>query len=540
MKKLRSWLSFLTPWGVTLLFIIGVALFTRFYQLGSMPQGMTWDEVALGYIGKMVVTTGRDEHSNLLPVTFQSFGDFKAPLAFYLSGASTTLFGINSWATRLPFTVAGIGSILLIMALCGIITRNRWYALLGGFLLTISPWHLLFSRVGFEAGLSLFFFLLLIVGWSWWHETKKYQALSLLTVVIGSLGFLYSYHAAKIVFPLVILLLMFLDWRRAGSFWKKNWRSWFALIIAIGVLSLPLLFEMILGPGLTRAGQTSFLGKIGPLATLSRMLTNLGRHLSPAFLVQGETTTLRHGFGSLGVLLYTQFALFLLGLTFAFGRLAERMYHRHPGWQRRLAHWLGFESMFLPQVTPSWFWLLLLPITLLPAIIGNEIPHSNRALLAIAPMIVLMVLGVRELQAELKHQTFASIFGTLLLIMVLEFANFWQFYAAEYQVQASEAWMEGYETAVLQAAEFSTDGRRVKFTTEYGEPQMFYAFFNEVPFATFRAERVPEVSFGAIHANDINAFDVVFAAPTERLPIPETGVISRKNGEAAFLIYELE
>jgi len=540
MKKLRSWLSFLSPWGVAFLFIIGVALFTRLYQLGNMPQGMTWDEVALGYIGKMVVTTGRDEHSNLLPVTFQSFGDYKAPLAFYITGASTTLFGITAWATRLPFALAGIGSILLITALCGIITRNRWYALLGGFLLTISPWHLLFSRVGFEAGLSLFFFLLLLVGWSWWHETKKYQALSLFAVVIGSLGFLYSYHAAKIVFPLIILVLLFLDWRRAGQFWKKHWRSWLALLIAVGVLSLPLIFEMILGPGLTRAGQTSFLGQVSLVETISLMLTNLGVHLSPAFLVQGETTTLRHGFGSLGVLLYTQFAFFLLGVTFASGRLAERLYHRHPGWHKRLAHWLGFESMFLPQVTPSWFWLILLPITLLPAIIGNEIPHANRALLAIVPMIVLMVLGIRELQAELKHQTFASIFGTLLLVMVLEFSHFWQFFVIEYQVQASEAWMEGYETAVQQVAEYSAQGRRVKFTDEYGEPQMFYAFFNNVPFETFRAERVPEVSFGPIHANDINTFDVVFAGPKDRLPIPETGVIARPNGEAAFLIYELE
>lgn len=538
MKFLRSWSRSFSPWFVAWLFVLGLTVFTRLYQLGSLPQGMTWDEVALGYIGRMVITTGQDEYSHVLPVTFQSFGDYKAPLAFYITGASTTLFGMSAWATRLPFAFAGVFSVVLLTALTSIITRNRWYGLLAGFLLAVSPWHLLFSRIGFEAGLSLFFFLLLLLSWTWWHETRKHTVFAFAGFVVGSLGFLYSYHAAKIVFPLVLALLVLVDWRRAGSFWKKNWRTWVALVLTTGVLSLPLLFEMIFGSALIRAGQTSFLGQVGPLEALSRMVSNLGVHLSPAFLVQGETTTLRHGFGNLGVLLYTQFALLLLGFTFAAGRLLERLYHRRQSWKTRLAHWLGFESMFIPQVTPSWFWLLLLPITLLPALVGYEVPHSNRALLAIVPMIMLMVLGVRELQSEVKHQTFASIFGTLLLVMVLEFSHMWQIYTHQYQAEASEAWMEGYETAVREAKKFSDAGRSVKFTNAYGEPQMFYAFHNKVPFEIYRNARIPEVTFGEITAPDMNSFDVVFAAPHEALPIPETGVISRSNGEPAFYLYE--
>lgn len=540
MKFFQRTLLSISPWLVAWLFILGLATFTRMYQLGEMPKGMTWDEVALGYIGRMVITTGRDEYANLLPVTFQSFGDFKAPLAFYSTGLSTTLFGITAWATRFPFAFAGILSVILLMALTTLITRNRWYGLLGGLLLTVSPWHILFSRVGFEAGLSLFFFLLLLLSWTWWHERHQKPALSFLGFVTGSVGFLYSYHAAKIVFPLVLVLLLFVDWRRAGNFWKKNWRTWFAMILMTGVLSLPLIFEMILGPGLARAGQTSFLGQIGLGETVQKLLGNLAAHLSPSFLVQGETTTLRHGLGNMGVLLVTQAMLFLVGITFAIGRLLERLYQRHSEWQQRLAHWLGFESQFIPQTTPTWFWLVLLPITLLPALVGNEIPHANRALLALIPMIVLMVLGVRELQAEVKHQTFASIFGTLLLVMFIEFAHFWQFYTHGYQKQASEAWMEGYEIAVQEAKRFVDEGRSVKFTTEYGEPQMFYAFFNRVPFEVYRNARIPDVTFGAISAADINSFDIVFASPEEQLPIPESGVISRGNGEPAFFLYETQ
>jgi 4-amino-4-deoxy-L-arabinose transferase-like glycosyltransferase len=532
--KLRS----ISPWLVAWLFVLGLAVFTRLYHLGEMPKGMTWDEVALGYIGRMVITTGRDEYSKLLPVTFQSFGDFKAPLAFYSTGVSTTLFGITSWAVRFPFALAGILSVVLLTVLTTLVTRSRWYGLLGGLLLTLSPWHILFSRVGFEAGLSLCFFLLLLTSWVWWHERHHKPYLAFADFVIGSLGFLYSYHAAKIVFPLVLILLVFIDWRRTGRFWKKHWRTWGAMLLTTGVLSLPLVLDMIQGPGLARAEQTSFLGQLGVVETMQKLLTNLRAHLSPSFLLQGETTTLRHGFGNMGILLISQAILFLLGITFALGRLLERLYQRHAGWHRRLAHWLGFESQFIPQTTPTWFWLLLLPITLLPALVGNEVPHANRALLALIPMIMLMVLGVRELQAEVKHQTFASLFGTLLLVLFIEFAHFWQFYTHDYQKQSSEAWMEGYETAVKEAQLFAKEGRTVKFTTEYGEPQMFYAFFNRVPFEVYRNARIPEITFGAISAPDINSFDVIFAAPTEQLPIPETGAISRADGQAAFLLYQ--
>ena len=75
-----------TPFWVTLVFIVGLALFTRLYDLGKAPAGITWDEAALGYVGKMVVRTTRDEYLHRFPITFQSFGDYKSPLSFYVAG----------------------------------------------------------------------------------------------------------------------------------------------------------------------------------------------------------------------------------------------------------------------------------------------------------------------------------------------------------------------------------------------------------------------------------------------------------------------
>src|SRR5688572_6183925 len=98
-KYLHRWIS---PWSVVLIFLVFFALFTRLYNLGVTPAGMSWDEAALGYVGKMVVTTRRDEHSRFLPRTFTSFGDYKAPLAMYITGVFTTVLGLKIWVIRLP------------------------------------------------------------------------------------------------------------------------------------------------------------------------------------------------------------------------------------------------------------------------------------------------------------------------------------------------------------------------------------------------------------------------------------------------------
>ncbi|NCQ11990.1 MAG: hypothetical protein GW809_07600, partial [Bacteroidetes bacterium] len=82
--------------------ILVLSIFLRFYKLGTVPHGMTWDEAAIGYNGFAIFNTRRDEWLQRLPVSFQSFGDYKAPLAIYLNGIFTYLFGLNLFAVRLP------------------------------------------------------------------------------------------------------------------------------------------------------------------------------------------------------------------------------------------------------------------------------------------------------------------------------------------------------------------------------------------------------------------------------------------------------
>src|SRR3990172_10276994 len=97
-------------WGIVFILLLAAGL--RLYQLGQVPHGMYWDEAAIGYNGYAVLTTRRDEWLTRLPVSFWSFGDYKAPLAIYLNGLFTAVFGMTLWAVRVPFALSGVGVVL--------------------------------------------------------------------------------------------------------------------------------------------------------------------------------------------------------------------------------------------------------------------------------------------------------------------------------------------------------------------------------------------------------------------------------------------
>jgi 4-amino-4-deoxy-L-arabinose transferase-like glycosyltransferase len=541
-----SFVKRLNPFWVTVLFLLGCTLFTRLYLLGQAPTGITWDEAALGYIGKMVITTGRDEHLDLLPTTFRSFGDFKAPLAIYIVGIFTRILGVSPLTVRLPFALAGMGSIILISWLAYRLTKSTWHGLLAGFLTLTLPWHFLFSRVGFEVGLVMFFVLLLLVSWVEAHNLIKqspwWQKIGLLLVMTGSVGAsLYTYHSAKIVIPLTLGLMLWHDWFNARTWLRQQWKFILSFIGLLALGSGPLIWDSVLGAGLERSAQTSWLGTLELIPSLERLANNYAVHFSFGFLVQGDTTTLRHGTPEYGVFLYTHLIFFWLGLTFALGRLWQNWHTSlTPNRIQKITQWLRFQSTPETFSVRSWFWLALLLITILPATIGNEIPHANRALLAIIPAVMLMVLGVRELQSELPRQHFASIVGSLLLFLLLQFGVFWRYYFSEYQAQASEAWLEGYEPAVKTAKEYLNQGKLVKFSDELGEPLIFYAFYTGLPFEEYRNFQITNLTTGPVIADDLNVFDVLIATPNELLPAQPTRTILRKDNQPAFYIYEIQ
>ena len=81
---------------------------------------------------------------------------------------------------------------------------------------------------------------------------------------------------------------------------------------------LPFIADSVLGEGLTRAGVTIFSSDLTVLEKLTYIIKGILIHFSPGYLMLGETTTLRHSTGYLGVLLIPTAVFFFSGFISLF------------------------------------------------------------------------------------------------------------------------------------------------------------------------------------------------------------------------------
>ncbi len=568
--------------------IIITAVVMRFYRLGSVPPGFTWDEAAVAYNGYAVTTTRRDEWLQFLPISFQSFGDYKAPAAMYLTGPLTTLFGANPIVFRSLFAVSGVISVFTV----GIISywmgmwlwRERSAAQLLMVVTTASaalaPWMVHFSRVGFESGLAMTAMLLGMLSlWRWiqhvdeallaWPQfvlqardsastfIRRWTPLSLEIFVtyrqhistfwltMSGLWFvaaLYLYHSPKIILPLLLgscgIVLLF----RYHQQLLERWRE-LCIALTINLLAVtPLLIDLIRGAGSTRFEQSSLFGlELTPPALLRAISTRILYHLSPGFLVQGWTLNLRHGFGGWGMLLPTTFALCSVGVLL-FLWLCVR--HTRTSLQEK-----RLRSAFFVL-----FVIILIAIT--PASIGRELHHSNRALF-MAPWLLLLsgvtVVSIyraatttqflsNRLTADTQRILAKAWLGMALLLHVLVSSAFYHYYFTQYPALAGDAFQEGYLEAVAAVEAYRSrdvSSEKVVFTDHYGQPYIYVLLEREINPIVYRQGGLADYLFKTVDFGDLERPDtVVVAGPdAELFGATASRTIEGSDGAPQFRIF---
>jgi 4-amino-4-deoxy-L-arabinose transferase-like glycosyltransferase len=196
--------------------IIIIASSLRIFQLGLIPQSMSDDEVRLVYNAYSVWKTGKDITGRVLPFAFVVDGYAFNPVPIYITAPFVGIFGLSMFTGRLPFALAGVGTIICLYILSLKLLNYRTVALLSAFLLSISVWHLQLSRFAYEGGMALFFYFL---GITLFIYHKKYSYLYLvLSLIVFFLAF-FSYSGTKLIF---IPLIAILTWYKASELKKKQ------------------------------------------------------------------------------------------------------------------------------------------------------------------------------------------------------------------------------------------------------------------------------------------------------------------------------
>lgn len=531
-KRLTT--AFRLSWWMWLaLGVVLLASLVRFYELGQVPHGMTWDEAAIGYNGHAIWTTRRDEWLVRLPTSFRSFGDYKTPVAIYLSGGFSQLFGLNLWAVRLPFALSGVVGVMGLMLLAREWGRafgwsegeQKSLSIVAGLILATSPWHIHYSRTGFESGLAL---TLMIWSVYWLIKGLSGEKIKWRVVSLGTLAAtlsVYSYHSAKIVMPILGLSIL---WQFKKQV-RQNWRG----LAVVGLLALGLLYPLIkdslYGKGLERA-STLIVAKTDSVFELIKILSEqFLAHLSPAFLVMGESTTLRHGDGQWGVWLAPVFLLIVLGFV------AGLKSRRPAGWNLAII-WTGAG--------------------ILPAALGAElVPHSNRALLALPGFLLLGLIGLCFLSSWIlkskinqkiigshgeKNMVWVSVMGTLLLWQALLFVRYTHDYFNVFAQASASDFADGYLETFNYVKQFEPDVEKIIFTSDYGQPYIFALFARKTNPIWYQGGSLVKYEFKDVNAGDLAREKALIVASQNDTDLPSDQadkLIYGSDGQVRFKIF---
>ncbi len=436
-----------------LILLIGLVL--RIYQLGHLE--VFGDELDVGYHAYSLWKTGRDYTGSLLPVYIRSFAEWRAPLLMYVTAPVVGIFGLNAWTVRMPSVFFGLITIFLIYKLTIKLTKSEKFGLVAALILTITPWHIHYSRTAFEVSLLL----ALVLSATLAYLNKRF----LVSAILFSLSF-YTYNTANIFVPLFGLVLIWLE--------KENLKTNPKLLIfpglAIAVILLPLFNQVISGQASARFNLISIFNDQEVIHEIVH-LRNTGLSPSVERIFHNKLT----GWGSAFVNNYlTAFSpqfLFLLG--------DPNPRHSLPGWGQfywLLLPFLILGILYFPKVQNSRFkilvtsWLLIAPIPAALTVGGGD--QATRLFLMLPPLIILTALGIYKLKNKILLFTVYLLLFTFLIF-------FFHNYFVHYPKETYQNWHYGYQEAMTWLNANPTKGRIIINNSR--EPALIrYLFWNKV------------------------------------------------------------
>lgn len=490
---------------ILLLCIVLLAALLRMYHLGSNPPSLSWDEVAWGYNGYSLSVDLRDEFGVFLPFTYiESFGDFKPPVYAYLDSIPVALFGLTAFAARFPSAFFGTLTILVTYFLTLRIFYNSPYkkiiALLSAFLLAISPWHINLSRAAFEANVASFFIISGVWLFLGWVQGQKWYLI--FSAVMFALS-IYTFNTARIVSPLLVLLL-------AVAFWKQLYNRKKEVIVGsiVGlVLILPTVPFLVSPQAGLRFKEVNIFTNLEVIERTNQEIANdQGKkwskvvhhryatygaefvkhyldHFNPTFLFLSGDGNPRFSTQDVG-------QLYLWDLIFLVGGVLLLIRNKEGNW------WL------LP------LWLL---IGIIPAATARETPHALRIETTLPTWQIYIAYGVTQLLIALRKIKFlnmrfaivCALFFTLFVNVLYYLHGYYTHYPREY----SSEWQYGYQDAVAYVNRVSSQYDRIYVTEALGRPYIYFLFYGKVSPHEFRQTAdVTRDVFGFVHVNSFGKY----------------------------------
>lgn len=481
--------------------ILSVAL--RFYKLGEIPNGFSWDEAAQGYNAFSIGTTTRDEFGRFLPRDYlESFGDFKPVLYTYLAILPVKIWGLNEYSTRFPSAFFGTLTVLLTYFLVKEIfykQKNKSaFALLTTFVMAISPWHIQMSRAAFEANIGLFLVVLgVYLFLKGINQKKEYLILSAIPLA----AIFYTFNSTRAFIPFFIGVLVLLNLKR----WKEFWKVGLLFIFVFQLLLVEITPHLISPQAKLRFQEVNIFSDSKPIEISNARIavdqniwwskilhnrrwlytTEFLRHyfdnLNLRFLFLNGDGNPKFSIQDVGQLYIVDLPFFILGLLFLLKKYPD-------------------ESKLI------FSWLL---IGIIPAATARETPHALRILQTLPMWQIMVAVGFYETYLYFHSNKLKR--GFIIITLFLLSGNIIYYlhnYYTHYTKEFAGEWQYGYKEAIQYISSVYPNYDRITFTDALGRPYIYFLFYDQYPSTLFRqTAKIERDAFGFVKIKSYDKYE---------------------------------
>ena len=472
-----------------IILILVLASFLRFYKLGTYPA-LNADEASIGYDAYSLLKTGMDQHGNPWPVHFQSFNDYKPGLYEYLVIPFVKFFGLNAWSVRIPNAFLGVLSVLIIYLLVEELfsswERGKTVALTSALFLAISPWHLQFSRGGWEVNTSTFFMMLGVLMFL--RAIKKPSIINFFYSLLPFALSLYAYHAARVVAPILGVGLVLIY--KKELFNKQNAKILVISSLILVALLIPLARDMVKGDVLSRAAGVGLFADPGPINRIDEQrgehgspnsivakvihnkvvnfslafLENWGAHYHGLFLFISGDDVQRDKVPETGEMYLFDIVFVLAGMAYIFKDFSENK--------------KSYSLLLL--------WLFAAPI---PAALTFQAPSALRAQNMVIPLIIISSIGlvyILGLLETVRKQLRVVGWGLIIIFVVWNFTRYEHMYFVHLAKEYPFSSQYGVSELVSYVEKNQDKYKNIVVTDKYDQPYILFLFYMKYPPTEFQ------------------------------------------------------
>lgn len=464
--------------------ILALSLFLHTYKILENPPSLFSDEVDANYQAYVFNNCQSDYFGNKFPIHFHSFSDWRTSFYVYSIALTQKFIGHTDLAARLPSAIFGTLSIFVFFLIIKQLFNNSRWALIGAFLLTLSPWLTHYSRIGFEVSGMIFVLLLGFLYWIKYLQLNQNKYLYLSLVFFISTIYFYSTAKLFLVFVCIAMYLLWFKHLNATSVKTKV-----IILLLAFLVSLPFLVDtarqrsgyrfsyinIFSDPTVPKTidyfRQEDSFYKFGETIGLHPTLTSKIFHnkiqqwsemflknyfssYSSEFLFLKGDGNLRHGFQTNGYLLYPDLFFILFGLS--------AILKRKPNDKQKTIILFAICLVCAP-----------IPFALTR---DSVFPHGTRLILMLPFLIFFSLVGIKQLYSVFKSKL---LIGLILTIYGLCFINFSHQYFYHYPALSAREWHTGIKEVVQQSISNKDKYSKIFYSNSYEPFMPFFLNYSE-------------------------------------------------------------